>query len=156
MNKLTYEKLIEENPDVNIMERHFNSDNIKGLYFNGIIAINDNIETTTERMCILAEELGHYHLTVGNILDQTNSNNRKQEHIARMWGYNKLIGLQRFIDAFEHHCTNLYETAEYLDVTVQFLLDSIDAYKKKYGNYIHYGKYTLVFREFSVDIMKRL
>lgn len=41
--------------------------------------------------------------------------NQKQELQARLYGYNKLIGLQGLINAFEHNCTNLYETAEFLE-----------------------------------------
>lgn len=155
MNKLTYEELIDENPDVDIMERHFDSDNIKGLYFNGNIAINDNIETTTERMCILAEELGHHYTSSGTIIDMHDTGNRKQEHIARMWGYNRIIGLQRFIDAFEHHCTNLYETAEYLGVTEQFLIETINAYMHKYGCYMRYKEYIIEFNYNSVGVIKK-
>ena len=41
----------------------------------------------------LAEELGHHYTTVGDILDQTNVSNRKQERLARVWAYNRRIGL---------------------------------------------------------------
>lgn len=156
MIKLTYEKLIDENPDVNIMDRHFNSDNIKGLYCNGNIAINDKIETTAERMCILAEELGHHYTSSGTIIDMQNTSNRKQEHIARMWGYNKLIGIQRLVDAFEHHCTNLYETADYLGVTEQFLVETINAYMHKYGCYMRYKEYIIEFNFNSVGVIKKI
>lgn len=152
---MTYEELIDENPNVNIMDRHFNSDNIKGLYCNGNIAINDKIKTTTEKTCILAEELGHYHTSSGVIIDMQNTSNRKQEHVARMWSYNKLIGIQGFIDAFEHHCTNLYETAEYLSVTEEFLIETINAYMHKYGCYIRYKEYVIEFNYNSVGIIKK-
>lgn len=152
---MTYEELIDENPEIEVLERRFNSNNIKGLYFNGNIAINDNIETTIEKTCILAEELGHHYTTFGNILDMSSSNNRKQEHVARMWGYNKLIGLQGFVDAFEHHCSNLYETAEYLGVTESFLIETINAYMHKYGCYARYKEYIIEFSFKSVGIIKK-
>ena len=38
-----------------------------------------------EKASVLAEELGHYYTTVGNILDQEDAGNRKQEHKARTW-----------------------------------------------------------------------
>lgn len=151
---MTYEELIDENPNVIIIDRHFNSDNIKGLYFNRNIAINDNIETTVERMCILAEELGHHYTSSGTIIDMQDIGNRKQEHVARMWSYNKLIGIQGFIDAFEHHCTNLYETAEYLGVTEEFLIETINAYMHKYGSYIKHKEYIIEFNFNSVGIIK--
>ena len=76
---------------------------------------------STEKACVLAEELGHYHTTVGNIMDMSDPQNRKQERQARMWGYNKLIGLTGIIQAFRAGCHSRHETAEYLDVTEQFL-----------------------------------
>lgn len=153
---MTYEELIAENQDVDVIDRHFNSDNIKGLYFNGNIAINSNIETTAERTCILAEELGHHYTSSGTIIDMQDTGNRKQEHVARMWGYNKLIGLQGFVDAFEHHCTNMYETAEYLGVTESFLIETINAYTHKYGSYVKYKEYILGFNFNSVSIIKKI
>lgn len=57
---------------------------LKGLYYNGTIGIDKNIETDKEKACVLAEELGHYHTSSGNILDQGDVFNRKQELRARM------------------------------------------------------------------------
>ena len=80
--------------------------------------------------------------------------NQKQELQARLYGYNKLIGLQGLINAFEHNCTNLYETAEFLDVTEEFLLDTIKAYQVKYGNYKTFNDYVIMFNYPNVNIMK--
>jgi hypothetical protein len=46
----------------------------KGLYCDGVIALNKNISTTSEKTCILAEELGHYYTSCGNIIDSTKIN----------------------------------------------------------------------------------
>lgn len=152
---MTLDDLSNQYKNLNIIDYEFNSDNIKGLYCDGTIAINRNIETSAEKKCILAEEIGHYATSAGNIIDITKISNRKQEHIARMWSYNKLIGLQGFIDAFEHHCTGLYDTAEYLDVTEEFLVESINAYMHKYGNYVEYKEYIIEFNFNSVGIIKK-
>lgn len=88
-----YKALLEEacNEGLTVKEKplKYNNGRIKGKR----IAIRQDIETTTEKSCILAEELGHHYTTVGCILDQTNSQNRKQERQARLWAYNKQIGL---------------------------------------------------------------
>ena len=105
----------------------------KGLYCDSSIGISENLDTVEERTCVLAEELGHHYTTVGNILDMTNISNRKQERQARMWGYDKLIGLRRLIEAYEHGCRDRYELAEYLEVTDEYLQDCIDCYRDKYG-----------------------
>ena len=69
----------------------------------------------------LAEELGHYHTTVGDIIDQSSDANRKQELRARLWSYNKLIGLHGIISCHKAHYTTSYEMADYLGVTEEFL-----------------------------------
>lgn len=88
---------------------------------------------TTEKTCVLAEELGHHYTTVGNILDMESIQNRKQERQARLHGYNRLIGLAGLIEAYEHGCQNRYEIAEFLEVTDEFLEDCINCYRDKYG-----------------------
>ena len=88
---------------------------------------------TTEKTCVLAEELGHHYTTVGNILDMESIQNRKQERQARLHRYNRLIGLAGLIEAYEHGCQNRYEIAEFLEVTDEFLEDCINCYRDKYG-----------------------
>ena len=100
---------------------------------------------TTEKACVLAEELGHYYTTVGNILDMSVVSNRKQERQARIWSYNKQIGLTGLIRSYEAGCTNRYETAEYLEVTEEFLEECIQCYRDKYGEYKIVDNYTIYF-----------
>ncbi len=52
---------------------------LKGLCVDENIVLSSSIETFSEMACVLAEELGHYYTTVGNILDQSKAENRKQE-----------------------------------------------------------------------------
>ena len=100
---------------------------------------------TTEKSCVLAEELGHHYTTVGNILDMESIQNRKQERQARLHGYNRLIGLAGLIEAYEHGCQNRYEIAEFLEVTDEFLEDCINCYQDKYGEYKTVDNYTIYF-----------
>lgn len=107
------------------------------------IYLRENMNTT-EKACVLAEELGHHYTSVGCILDQTDLANRKQERQARLWGYNKLIGLMGIVRAFNAGCQNQYEIADYLDVTEGYLQECINCYQSKYGicttvdNYVIY------------------
>lgn len=119
----------------------YNNGRIKGKR----IAIRKDIETSVEKACVLAEELGHYHTTVGDITDLSDSRNRKQERQARLWGYNKLIGLTGIIQAFRAGCHSRHETAEYLGVTEQFLQECIDCYTEKYGEYTKIDNYIIFF-----------
>lgn len=130
---------------IDIVNRKFNSNKIKGLYCDGTIAINSAIETYKERACVLAEELGHHHTSVGVIVDLSDVQNRKQERQARIWAYNDRIGLYGLIRAYEHGCANRYETAEFLNVTEEFLEDAITTYREKYGVCTTVDNYTVYF-----------
>lgn len=142
----TYENLQEEacKDGIDVIDYPFESENIKGLYCDGTVAIRKNIETTTEKACVLAEELGHHYTSAGNIIDMEHAGNRKQERQARLWGYNRSIGLLGLISAYEHGCTNRYEIADFLDVTEEYLEECIHCYRDKYGvcretdNYVVY------------------
>lgn len=143
MNK--FEKLedVAYQDDVDVLNYRFESNNIKGLYCDGVIAIREDM-TIPEKTCALAEELGHHETSVGNILDMTSAVNRKQERQARLWAYNKQIGLIGLVRAFEHGCQNRFEIAECLEVTEEFLEECIECYRNKYGickrvdNYVVY------------------
>ncbi len=118
---------------------------LKGLYCDGTIALNKDIDTQAERTCVLAEELGHHYTTTGNILDQSQPENRKQEMHARLHGYNRLIGLQGIIRAYQHRCQSLTEMAEYLGVTEEYLKEALELYRQKYGTGVEVDNYIVIF-----------
>lgn len=152
---MTYEELIIEHPDVDVRDRNFSSSKIKGLYCDGNVAINSNIDTQKEKACILAEELGHHYTSSGTIIDMSDTNNRKQEHLARVWAYKRMITLESIIEAFENGCRNAYDFADYLEVTEPFLIEAMEHFKQKYGCHKKVGDYTLVFYP-HFDVMKSL
>ncbi|MGN1155309.1 MAG: ImmA/IrrE family metallo-endopeptidase [Agathobacter sp.] len=145
MNKL--ERLEQEAYDgnVKIHTYYLGEENLKGFYINGNIAINTSVITTTEKACVLAEELGHHYTSVGNILDMTDIQNRKQERQARLHGYNRMVGLTGLIQAYEVGCANRYEIAEYLDVTEEYLQECVDCYRDKYGIGTEIDNYYVMF-----------
>lgn len=116
----------------------------KGRIKGNRIAIRKGL-TETEKKCVLAEEIGHHYTTVGDILDQNISWNRKQEQQARLWAYNKLIGMNGIINSYKYGCRNLSEMAEYLEVTEEFLADAIDKYRSKYGVFTTLDNYIIYF-----------
>lgn len=152
---MNYEDLLNEyaNEDLVIKEKPLQSSN--GRIYNNRIAIRHDMNTV-DKTCTLAEELGHYYTTTGDILDQTNVSNRKQEHRARMWAYDKLLPLQFFILAFKHGCRSIHETAEFLEVSEAFLLECVGAYYSKYGTYLEFNGYLLMFSETGLNISKTI
>ena len=146
MNK--YEELLEIacKENVSVFENYDLSETrFKGLYYDGNIALSKDLKTSSEKNCILYEELGHHYTTVGNILDQSKVENRKQERLARLWAYKNAIELTDIILAYKKGCRNRYEIAEYLNVTEQFLQDALNTYKEKYGICVNIDDYILYF-----------
>lgn len=67
------------------------------------------------------------------------------DELARLWGYNRLIGLMGIINAYIHGCQTLYEMAAYLDVTEEYLREAIFCYRNKYGVYKKIDNYVVYF-----------
>lgn len=152
---MTYDELMMQHDELLIIEADLSKvDGLKGLYVDGCIAINKNM-TKIEKGCVLAEEIGHHLTTSGNILDQKNSSNRKQEHKARAKAYDKMVGLEGIIKAHKAGCLNIYEAASHLDVTEDFFKCAIDYYRKKYGLLTKKDGYIIYF-EPSLGVMKFL
>jgi len=130
---------------IEIIDYEFKSERIKGLYCDGSIAISKTLQTTPEKSSVLAEELGHYYTSTGDILDQTDISNRKQEYRARLWAYDRLIGLSGIIRGFENCCQNQHELAECLGVSEEFLMDALECYREKYGVCVEKDGYVIMF-----------
>lgn len=144
---MNYEDLLIETSEegISVDEDFPFSSTLKGLCVDNNIALASSLNNSIEKTCILAEELGHYHTTVGDILDQNKSENRKQELRARVWAYNKLIGLRGIVNSYNNGCRSIHETAEYLDVTEEFLTEAVQYYKSKYGIYTKLDNYVIYF-----------
>lgn len=142
---MTYEELLKEADSIGLIVKEKPLQSGDGRIFNNKIAIRKDIPTQTEKACVLAEELGHHFTTYGNILDQSNVANQKQEYRARLYGYNLQIGLRGIISAHTGGCRNLYEMADYLDVTEGYLKEALDCYQSKYGEYVKVDNYMIYF-----------
>ncbi len=148
---MPYEKLLHEafQQGVEVYEQPMQPRN-KGLYSNNVIWINKFLPSSVEKGCVLAEELGHYHTSSGDILDQTKLVNRKQEKRARNWAYKRLIPLTSFIDAYKAGIKNRYELAFYLGVTESFIEETLYRYKEEYGICVTVNEHTVYFEPLGI------
>lgn len=144
-----YEDLLREADESGLVTKEKKMLGYDGLWYNNRIAVRSDM-SEREKFCVLAEELGHYHLTVGNILDQSNTNNKKQELKARRYAYDKIIGVKGIVDAYSHGCKSIFEMADYLNVTEEFLNDAIEYYHSKYGLYTTLDNYIVYFEPLAV------
>ncbi len=129
---ITYEELLMESDRNHLVTKEKPLPISKGRIKGNRIAIRQDL-TEKEKKCVLAEELGHHYTAAGEILDQSSVSNRKQELRGRAFAYNKLVGLTGIVGAYKHGCASLTESAEYLDVTEEFLTEALNYYKTKYG-----------------------
>lgn len=142
-----YEELLQEAFDNNIIVKEVAlKSNSDGLYYNNKIALNKSrLHTIKQKSCVLAEEIGHHFKNVGDIIDLSDTDNLKQEYKARVYAYNKLIGLNGLINAFKDGCQTLHEFIDYLGVTIEFFNEAINCYKNKYGLCIEVDNYVILF-----------
>ncbi|MBD7914514.1 ImmA/IrrE family metallo-endopeptidase [Clostridium sp. Sa3CUN1] len=146
-----YENLISlaYSHGIKVIESDLGIDKPFGKCIGNLIIINNRVNEC-ERLCVLYEELGHFKLTVGDITNQSILNNKKQEAIARRWSYENLVSPADIIDAILSGIDNIYDLADYLNITVDFLTQSIEHYKSKYGIYYVGKKYLLTFEPLNV------
>ena len=72
----------------------------KGRIKGNRIAIKSDL-TITEKKCVLAEELGHYYTSSGNILDMSVTENRKQALECYRSKYGELVVFDNYVIYFE-------------------------------------------------------
>ena len=123
-----YEKLLDKAKDnnVTIYEKYdLSGTRLQGLYCNGSIALSNKLETEAEKFSILNEEMGHHFTSTGDIIDMSDTSNRKQELRARLWGYNNAIGL--------------------FGVSEQYLCEALETYAAKYSPFTQVDNYIIYF-----------
>lgn len=140
-----YEELLKEADNLQIIVRERKLKAFDGLCKGNRIAISKDLITDAEKYCVLHEEIGHFLKTVGDITDQTKIENRKQELVARRYGYKRAVSLFGLVSAFEYKAQTSYEIAEFLGVTEQYLKECIEDYKKQYGVYCMLEQYIIYF-----------
>lgn len=148
VNLTLYEQLLDEASKENIIVKEVPlRSNADGLYIDNKIALNKStLSSSSEKACVLAEELGHHYKTYGHIIDLKNIDNIKQEKKARQFAYDKIVGISGIIESFKNSCRSIDEIADYLSVTPEFLNDAINYYKDKYGTkIITLGEYSISF-----------
>ena len=89
----SYEILLDEAHSAGLLVKEKPLQSNDGRINGNRIAIRRDIKTSRQKANVLAEELGHYYTSTGDIRDQSTLENRKQERQARLHGYNRLIGL---------------------------------------------------------------
>ncbi|OHQ80473.1 toxin [Staphylococcus sp. HMSC074D07] len=150
-----YEQLLSENEHIKIRDTHSLPNGYSGFYKDGVILIDKNLPETRKAE-VLYEELAHHKLTYGNILDQSKWINRKFENYARRHGYEAALPLRIIVEAHHYGVSNLYELAEYVQLSEEHVLEILEHYKNKHGIGTHYGDYSITFEPLRVFKYKEI
>lgn len=153
MDVVTYDDMLMMCDDAGLTVQEKDLRAHDGLIYNKSIAIRKDIRTKKEKSQVLTEEYAHHKLTVGNILDLSDANARRQERIARDYAFDIKVGLEGLIEGFEKGCRGLDDLSEFLDCTPDYLMACLDRYHQKFGRYKKHGEYLIVF-EPAFSILK--
>lgn len=118
-------------------ERTLSGSRLSGLYVSRrgrrpTICINPAL-SSKEKICVIAEEAGHHYRTCGNVISLASARERKGERAGRTWAYTNLLPLEDIAQAWLDGINTIWDLAEHLEVTEQFLMDAIDYYHQRFG-----------------------
>ncbi|MGZ2417160.1 uncharacterized protein DUF955 [Staphylococcus caledonicus] len=150
-----YEELLIKHDYIDIRETDVMPNNLHGLWLDDIILINRNL-SETRKAEVLYEELAHHKLTYGNILDQSKWINRKFENYARRHGYEAALPLRIIVEAHNYGVSNLYELAQYVQLSEKYIIEILEHYKNKFGIGTHYGDNVITFEPLRVFKYKNI
>lgn len=113
------------------------------------ITLSRSLDTTAKKTCILAEELEHYISTPQDLFTAPKDLRDKYENIARFAAIRRLMSFDKLIKC--RILCDIYEMADYLNITPEFIATGLLAYKEHYGYSVLYRGYTIRFEPFSVQ-----
>lgn len=146
---MAYEALKLQYQHLTITESPNMPKGLSGLYIDNEILINKRLPYY-EKHCVLAEEIGHYETTVGDITNLEDVTNRKLELVARTWGYEKIVSLDNLIDCYLQGYTNLEEICLHLEIIPAYLYKAIEKYNQRYGISTIYKGYKIYFDPLNI------
>lgn len=147
MGKL--DELILEYDDKLIIEECTLKRNLKGYYIDGVILLEKKLNNKA-KLETFAEELAHHKITYGDITDQEIFNNRKFENYARRYSMELLITLDGIISAYNNGVHNIYEMANYFEVSEEYINNVLTHYKMKFGLSTYHKGYVIKFEPLQV------
>lgn len=88
------------------------------------------IKSITEEKELLAEELGHYYCNAFYNSSSSPSTIAQKEYRANKWKCTVLVSVNDFKDAFKKGLKNVYEIAEYLNISEDTVAFAYNYYKE--------------------------
>lgn len=142
-----YEQALQDASDkgLDVIEDIDFSSDTDGLLIGNTVLMSRRLRSYKEKACVLAEEIAHHDLNVGNILNQSDTNASQQEYRARMRAFDRMVGLTGIVTCFKAGDRTIWEMAERLDVTEDFLGEALKAYRLRYGESVRIDNFWICF-----------
>lgn len=93
----------------------------------------------------VAEELGHYETSVGDLSVLDTIEKQQQERRARQWGYRYLVPLDDLIVCYKLGLREYWEVAEFLEIPPAYLWETINYYRDTKGLVFYYKECQFIF-----------
>ncbi len=143
------------NEGIHLKEKDMSEYEIDGHYYyaqgmkHPVITVNKQ-GTTYEKNVIKAHELGHHHLTSHNLFESPSWLRKKEELLAERWMLNRVMPIEKLIEAYEAGNYTPFSVADYLEIPVEDLIKGIEKYLTIYGFALHTQKYVITWSPFCI------
>lgn len=138
MNRLEY--LMSKYPQLKFVYSTIMPEFQGATIYKNRVYINEN-RSYRQNLQDVAEEIGHYETTVGDISRPRCASDRQQEVQARRYGYMLLVDLDSLIACYKNEIKTPWELADFFECNVSYIWKAIDAYRLKYGESFDYKGY---------------
>lgn len=124
------EKLYKKAKENNILIEYFPMQKVKALSIPRTIVINPlKINKKSEKKTCIAHELGHQCTNSFYRINSPLETKSRLEERATRWAVNELISAEDLKQAFKKGLTEVWQLAEYFEVTEDFIRDAVRVHK---------------------------
>ena len=83
-----------------------------------------------DKVMLLAEEIAHHHLTVGDISAEDTVDKRKQEQLARRASYMEILPPEKIKEAVTLGCKTIYDIACFINFSTDYVQRVIESHRQ--------------------------
>ena len=114
----------------NIAVHNFKMKKAKAVSVPGNIGLDESkMENEAEKTVCFAHELGHQFKNAFYDISSTFETRERQEARATRWAVNELVPVDELLKAFKTGHTEIYDLAEYFNVTEEFIRNAFYIYE---------------------------
>ncbi len=144
-----YEDLVNEanNEGLYVYEDVEFQSSVNALIVDCKIALSHKLGKSSEKRCVLAEEIAHHYINEGDILEDS-----YQEGKAHRYAIDLILSVEAVINTIIKlgDEATIANVAEQLEVTEQFLKESLQLYSRRFHGILEHNGYIITFNPLRV------